>query len=138
MVFGFLTDGLFHKRLGAAKADEPSQFQKLMTEFQGFFDADEEAGPDVLADFATIMNKGLRRKPNDEAIKTAMAKYKFPANIPNMKVPATNPDVTKALKKGASILDFNIRKAQQSLAKGMVPLVQWLHDFGSGKVFSIW
>ena len=83
-VFWFWTDGLFHRRLGEAKADEPSQFQKLMTDFQGFFDADEEAGPDVLADFATIMNKGLRRKPNDEAIKTAMAKFKFPANIPNM------------------------------------------------------
>ena len=131
-----MTDGLFHKRLGAAKADEPSQFQKLKNAFQGFFNSDEEAGPDVLADFATIINKGLRRKPNDEAIKTAMAKFK--ANIPNMKVPATNPDVTKALKKGASILDFSIRKAQQSLATGMVPLVQWLHDFGSGKVFSIW
>ena len=111
----------------------PPHFQKLMEDFQGFFENEEEKGPEIMPDFAAIINKSLRRKPNDDAIKSTLAKYRVPSNVPNLQVPAMNLDVTKALRKGANILDFNIRKAQTSLTKGMVPILKWLHDFGSGE-----
>ena len=100
-----------------------------MQEFEGFFEGEEENGPPLHDDLARIVNASLRRRPNDENIKKTVAKFHTPANVANLKVPTTNPDVLKALRKGASIVDYDIRKAQLALSKGMIPIMSWLHDY---------
>lgn len=112
---------------------DPSQFDSLMADFEAFFEGEEEQGPEVHTDLARIVNASLRRRPHDESVRKTMAKIHIPGNVKNLKVPATNPDVTKALRKGASIADYNIRKAQLALSKGMIPLLTWLHDYKTGK-----
>lgn len=118
---------------GKSKAEEKDPFDSLMAEFEGFFEGEEENGPAVYDDLARIVNASLRRRPNDDNMKKTAAKFHVPANIANLKVPATNPDVLKALRKGASIVDYDIRKAQLALSKGMVPIVTWLHDYKTCK-----
>lgn len=126
-----VADDIFKQAAG--QAPEASQFDKLLAEFDNFFDSEEDQGPELTTGLAGIVNASLRRRPHDDHVKKILAKYKIPANVPNLKAPATNNDVHKAMRKGPSILDYNIRKSQVALSKAMVPLLSWLHDFGTGK-----
>lgn len=119
----------------AAKASKqsPSHFDKLMQEFDSFLEGSEEKGPDLTEGLARLVNAGMRKRPLDENLKKISAKYPFPGNIPNLQVPKTNEDVTKSLKRGQNIVDHNLKKAQLTLSKAMVPVLTWMHDFGTGK-----
>lgn len=104
-----------------------------MAEYDRFFDGSEETGPELTPGLSNMVNAGLRRKPNEENLRKLVSKYNLPGNIPNLKVPQTNGDVLKAMRKGPSIVDYNIRKAQLSMSKALVPILTWLHDFGTSE-----
>ena len=110
-----------------------ARLDKLLHEYEEFFEGDKTFGPPLQTDLAGLINKALRRKPSDEKLKKLMATYKTPENIPCLNVPVTNKEVQQGLHKGANILDINIRKAQAALAKGLVPILTWLHDFKTSK-----
>lgn len=112
--------------------DDNSKFSQMLQQFDAFFETEEEAGPELTAGLAGIVNSSLRRRPNDTTVKGTLAKYPVPANVPHLKVPDTNSDVMEALGKGPSILDLNIRKAQLAVSKAMIPVLHWMHDFGEG------
>lgn len=125
--------------LGGTAANQTSdstKFDRLLAQFQTFFEGEEDKGPQITAALANLVDASLRRKPNDASVKTTLAKYPVPENMPHLQVPKTNPDVQEALSKTGSIQDFNLRKVQLAIAKAMVPILHWMHDFGDGKAFS--
>lgn len=120
-----------------APSTAATRFDKLLTECEEFFEGEEEFGPPLYAGLASLIDKALRRKPSDDKIKKLMGTYKNPENVPNLGVPSTNKDVQQAFSKGAAYIDTDIRKAQTALAKGLIPMLTWMHDFKSSEYLSI-
>ena len=127
--------------LGRGQASAPksssSRFDDLLNQCEEFFEGDEEFGPPLYPGLASLIDKALRRKPSDDKVKKLMQSYKSPENVPNLAVPATNKDVAQAFSKGSAYIDAHIRKAQTALAKGLIPMLTWMHDFKSSKCNSV-
>ena len=105
-------------------------FQKYLDDLSGFFHGDEEKCDPLAEKLASIFNASLRRRPNDDSVKTAAARIKLPANVPHLKVPTTNSDVTKAMNSGGKLLDARLTRTNGLVSRAMVPLAQILSDFG--------
>ena len=118
----------------SAPLSASAKFDSLLQESEEFFEGNEAVGPALHPDLAGLIDKALRRRPSDEKMKKLMLTYKAPENIPNLTVPGTNKDVQQSIAKGANFVDMDVRKAQTALAKGLVPLLSWLHDFKTSKL----
>ena len=137
MSLGFLfTDDLFTHVVGKGPGTKTSQFDKLLTEFESHFTGEEDKGPELTTGLANIVNASLRRRPHEDHIKKLLTKQLIPNNVPNLQVPMTNTDVRKALARGPNIVDIAIRKSQLAISRAMVPVLTWLHDFGTGETYS--
>ena len=58
-----------------------------MNTLEKFFEQDETIGEAVHDKLAKLLNGGLRRKPNEDAVLNLSKKYTRPQNIPGLEVP---------------------------------------------------
>ncbi|MPC99732.1 hypothetical protein E2C01_095163 [Portunus trituberculatus] len=71
-----------------------------MNEFAGHFHGEEETGDPLSKHLAGILNVGLRHRPSSDGVKLTCDKINLPGKVPNLKVPVTNPAITKAMSVG--------------------------------------
>ena len=62
-----------------------------------------------------------------------MQSIKIPQNVPNLTVPATNPDITKAMGNGGKQIDLQLYRTNALIAKAIVPLASFVADVGQKK-----
>ncbi len=58
-------------------------------------------------------------------------KYLPPANVPNLVIPKTNPEVWEALNKGAQIVDLSVQKIQALQVAAMGVLLRLIDQIGN-------
>lgn len=69
---------------------------------------------------ATIVNASLRHRPVTDSVKATASKIKLPSNVPNLKVPETNPAIVKAMSVVGKLVDGRLAFANGLLAKALV------------------
>ena len=104
-----------------------------MADFAGGFASKEEKADPIHDSYAAILNSSLRNKPNDANLRTVMQSIKIPQNVPNLTVPATNPDITKAMGNGGKQIDLQLFRTNALIAKAIVPLASFVADVGQKK-----
>ena len=92
----------------------------------------EELGEDIYDELAVCLGKSLRRQPNALKVQELSDSIKYPANVPQLKVPLTNDEILNALPKGGRALDAKLFKSSGLLAKCLVPLLRFLTDVHGG------
>lgn len=116
----------------AADGDN-ADFLKALSELSDNFVGEEAKGAPISDCLATIVNASLRRRPVADSVKSTANKFKVPSNVPNMKVPETNPAIVKAMSVGGKLVDARLTYANGLLIKALVPIVQCLSDIGEKK-----
>lgn len=114
-------------------ADDDADFLKALTELSDNFLGEEAKGDPISDRLATIVNASLRRRPVTDSVKATASKIKLPCNVPNLKVPETNPAIVKAMTLSGKMVDGRLTHANGLLAKALVPIVQCLSDIGEKK-----
>lgn len=109
-------------------------FQKALEEFAGHFHGEEALGDPLSERLASILNLSLRRRPSSDSIKQTCDKIKLPNNVPNLKVPVTNPAITKAMSVGGKLVDTRLSLTNGLLVKALVPIARCISDIGDGNV----
>lgn len=85
----------------------------------------------ILSDcLASILNVSLRQRPNSESMKTTCRHLKVPSNIPSMKVPQTNMDITIVMSVVGKLLDARLTHTNSLLLKAVFPIAQGISDIG--------
>ena len=92
----------------------------------------EELGDKIYDDLADSLGKSLRHQPNALKVQELVDSIKYPANVPQLKVPLTNDEILNALPKGGRALDAKLFKSSGLLAKCLVPLLHFLSDIHDG------
>lgn len=110
-----------------------ADFQKALDEFSGHFQGEEETGDPLSDRLAGILNASLRRRPSSDGVKLTCDKIKLPGNVPNLKVPATNPAITKAMSVGGKLVDTRLSLTNKLLTKALVPIASCISDIGDKK-----
>ena len=110
-----------------------AEFQKALAEFAGHFHGEEETGEPLSDRLAAILNASLRRRPSSDGVKLTCDKIKLPGNVPNLKVPATNPAITKAMSVGGKLVDTRLSLTNKLLTKALVPIACCINDIGDRK-----
>ena len=85
---------------------------------------DEEVGPDIASQLATIFTKLLGSRLPAERIKTKMDEYPPPGNVPMMVPPRVNDTVWNSLDQGAKELDMKHKKIQAKITRGLSALAR--------------
>ena len=106
---------------------------RVLKELTGVFQANEEKGEAIDENLAKIFNNGLRSKPVYSALKSTMDRYKAPLNVPNLRAPATNEDVSRAMNNIGKFLDSQLLKNGALMAKGMIPIMQMINEIATKK-----
>lgn len=101
-----------------------------MDELSDCFHGEEPKGDPVSDRLASILNVSLRRRPNGDNVKATCNHLKVPNNIPNMKVPQTNPAVTKVMSVGGKLLDARLTNTNNLPLKALVPSAHYINDIG--------
>jgi len=105
------------------------EFDDAVASLAKFFHSSSEVtGKDITSNLADALNSSLRLKPHDGSIKELAAKYPYPGNVPNLKVPKTNPDIVVDLWKSSQYLDLLIQKCQMMTSKALVPMLTLLDE----------
>lgn len=117
-----------------SKNEDQVSFDKALRSMELFFDQEEIVGDDLHNGMATIVDGGLRRRPNDKKVLGLADKHSRPKNVPNLTVPKTNVAVWDRLRKGPRVVDAALQKVQAVLAKSMIPVLRVVEDIGAGKV----
>ncbi|XP_063856582.1 uncharacterized protein LOC135098244 [Scylla paramamosain] len=110
-----------------------ADFQKALDEFAGHFRGEEETGDPLSDRLAGILNASLRRRPSSDGVKLTCDKIKLPSNVPNLKVPATNSAITKAMSVGGKLVDTRLSLTNKLLTKALVPIACCISDIGDKK-----
>ena len=118
----------------AADKASGAHLDKVLDDWAGFFDGREEKGEDLSEKMAELLSASLRRRPNDVLVKEAASKFKFPANVPNMVVPALNDDLRKAYDAGGKVIEGGIFRCVGLVAKAMVPVVRMVDDVANQRI----
>ena len=108
--------------------DVDVELEASILAWQESFVRDDVLGDPVNQGIADAVNVGLRVRPKDDVIKSEAAGIHNPSNVPNLVVPVTNSDVEQALSRGTKILDGQLTRTTDVLAKGMVPLLRLASD----------
>ena len=108
--------------------DVDVELEASILAWQESFVRDDVLGDPVNQGIADVVNVGLRVRPKDDVIKEEAAGIHNPSNVPNLVVPMTNSDIEQALSRGTKILDGQLTRTTDVLAKGMVPLLRLASD----------
>lgn len=122
---------------GVAGDDQDAGFLKALSELSDNFLGDELKGDPISDRLATIVNASLRRRPVAENVKATASKFTVPNNVPNMKVPETNPAIIRAMGVGGKLVDARLVHTNGLLTKAIVPIVRCLSDIGEKKCESV-
>lgn len=114
----------------APAAENDADFLKALEELASCFNGEDPKGEAVSERLASIVNTSLRRRPNTENVKTTCIRLLVPSNVPNMKVPETNPVISNALSVGGKVLDARLVHTNGLLLKALVPILRCLSDIG--------
>lgn len=87
------------------------------------FNQNEDTGVVMHDDLARIVNNGLRRRPNEDAVLNLAKQYARPDNMPNLSVLKTNPVMSERMRKGAKVVDAALQKIQVVSLKSMVSVL---------------
>lgn len=122
----------------APSAEDDLDFLRALDDLAGCFTGEESKGEAVSERLASIVNTSLRRRPNTENVKAACSRLLVPSNVPNMKVPETNPAISRALSVGGKLLDARLAHTNALLLKALVPIIRCISDIGekTGKSIS--
>ena len=127
------------EKMKPAKVTEQSGFEAQIASFNAFFKQDEATEPSIHEAFAKTIDKSLRRRPNEEALKAMNEQFPRPDNIPNLQVPRVNADVYEQLNKGPAIVDASIQRMQQMVGRAIsigAGLVDQVGDGSAGSTES--
>ena len=113
--------------------NDNSDFATALADFAGGFSAKEAKGEAIHDKYAAVLNDSLRNKPNDQVLKTVIQAVKLPANVPNLVVPQTNADITKAMAHNGKTLDNQLFRTNGLIARAMVPIATFVADIGQNK-----
>ena len=108
--------------------DVDVELEASILDWQESFMRDNVLGAPVNQSIADVVNDSLRVRPKDDVIKLEAAGIHAPSNVPNLVVPVTNSDIEQALSRGTKILDGQLSRSTDVLAKGMVPLLRLASD----------
>ena len=127
-------DGLDHlNRDEGVDAD----FLRALGDLSGHFHGEEEKGDPLADSLATILNASLRRRPLSESVKLTCGKIKLPSNVPNLAVPVTNAEITKAMSVNGRLVDTKLFQTNFLLTKALVPIAVCINDIGEKKSKSL-
>ena len=84
-------------------ADTP--FDKGKKAFHGFFEGEDENGPESAEFLQCMLNNALSKKPIEDYIKQVIEKHPRPGNVDHLVSPKTNPVVYAGLQRGSLIVD---------------------------------
>ena len=115
----------------ASTAGKPDFQKSLVAGLLGLFQGPDDSGPPLRDEFAEALNGALRSRPQDTVIKELAGKIKVPSNVPQLAVPRTNQDVQKALSCDGKLLDSQLSKSNNLLAKALVPLATFVSEYGT-------
>lgn len=113
--------------------DTDFDFSQAIAEFAGGFSSKEEKGEPLHQDYAAVLNDSLRNKPTDSVLKPLLQAVKIPSNVPNLAVPLTNGDISKAMSNNGKLLDSHLFRTLGMISKAIVPLAQLVADVGEDK-----
>ena len=117
--------------------DVDEDFLKALGDLSGHFHGEEEKG-DPLSDWlANILNASLHRRPVSESVKLTCGKIKLPSNVPNLAVPVTNAEITKAMSVNGRLVDTKLFQTNCLLTKALVPIAVCINDIGEKKSKSL-
>lgn len=105
-------------------------FQKALVEFAGHFHSEEETGDPLSDRLAGILNASLRCRPSSDGVNLTCNKIKLLGNVPNLKVPVTNPAIIKAMSVGGKLVDTWLSLTNKLVTKALVPIVRCINDIG--------
>ena len=109
--------------------DSTSDFDVAVAGLASFFQSNKEiSGADINEKLADALNISLRLRPVDASVNELADKYPYPGNIPNLKVPKTNAEITADLWKTSQYLDLLIQKCQLMTSKALIPILRLLDD----------
>ena len=112
---------------------DDADFLKALSELSDNFVGDEPKGDPISDCLATIVNSSLRRRPAADSVKSTAINIKVSSNVPNMKVPRTNPAIVKAMSVGGKLVDAWLTHTNGLLLKALVPITQCISDIGEKK-----
>lgn len=120
---------------GGAPEDPPpgssTCLDKAAENLKDLYEAEEKTSDPIHESFAKLVDGGLRRRPGEEATKRLLQSHPRPINVPNLQVPRTNPEVYEAMKKGATIIDASIQRAQGMLARSLSTTLEMVNVVGT-------
>ena len=126
------SDGL--SRVNEILGMDAEEVSAEMEELKEFFEIEEEHGEPIMEELASILNKSLRKKPNDKNIKEKIAKIKKPSNLKNLTVPKTNTDVAKLLNTASKIADASLIRINSIISAAIIPISRILSDIAKKKI----
>ena len=122
-------DPLASLQTARATSDSTSDFDAAVAGLTSFFQSNKEiTGDDINGKLADALNISLRLRPVDASVNELTDKYPYPGNIPNLKVPKTNTDISTDLWKSSQYLDLLIQKCQLMTSKALIPILRLLDD----------
>ena len=88
--------------------------------------ADDDVGPDVMTQLASIFTTLLSSRLSAERLKTKMDDYPQPANVPLLQPPRVNDTVWNTLDQASKDLDTRHKKIQLRLIRGLTALARMM------------
>lgn len=107
-----------------------ADLSKALADFTEGFSSKEEKGAPIHKAYATVLNDSLRNKPHDANLKALVQSIKLPENVPNLTVPATNADITKAINSNGKLLDTQLFRTNGLIARAIIPLATFVAEVG--------
>ena len=115
---------------GVSQAAAPT-FAGAVNKMNALFQQDDLCGMELPPDLATAINGNLRKRPTMANIWKLANGIKWPTNIPNLQVPALNPELGHVLPQAWNKFDDRMSDISNWLSKALVPVASMLTATGT-------
>ncbi|KAH3719191.1 hypothetical protein DPMN_062023 [Dreissena polymorpha] len=101
---------------------------EFFDELDEFFEDVSEEGDDIDSKLASITNKAITSKRNDEKIKEIQNRHKRPKNVKSLQIPKVDKFLWDQLKSHMRSTDYVLQRCHSSWAQVAVPLIKALGE----------
>jgi len=110
----------------------------ILTELVKEYESDDNVGKKLQNEqLAKLVDKMFRMKLGEKTLKERLEQQARPGNCEAVKTPRVNPGIWRKLREGTKKRDLQLYKIQQSLIKGIIPVIRLTDKFINSKSFDV-